>query len=57
MPKTLKQKQEEAEERRKAHEQRTPEDQMNLVERRPGSSTRERAKLLAIIERRGKVTR
>jgi hypothetical protein len=43
--KTLKQKQEEAAERAAAHSQRTVEDQLALIEKRPGNSAGERERL------------
>ena len=47
MPKTLAQKREEAEERQAAHAKRTVEQQLALIEQRPGNSARERERLVA----------
>lgn len=48
MPKTLKQKQEEAVERQSAHEGRSVEQQLDLIATRRGNSLKERAKLQAV---------
>lgn len=52
MPKSLEQKQTEADERRVAHAKLTPEDQLARIEGRPGKAAKERAKLLKKIGRR-----
>ncbi len=38
-----------AEERRKVHDERTPQQQLALLDKRPGSSKRERSKLERLI--------
>lgn len=45
MPKTMSQKREEAELRAEAHAERTTEEQMELIAKRPGNSLREMAKI------------
>lgn len=57
MPKSIEQKRQEAEERREDYDTLKPEDQLARIEGRPGESKRERAKLLALIEARGKTAK
>lgn len=45
MPKTQEQKRKEADVRRAQHEARTPEEQLALIEQRPGASAGERERL------------
>lgn len=54
MPKPIKQKREEAEDRQEAASKRRIEDQLTRLETRPGASAREHAKLMGRIEKRGK---
>lgn len=51
MPKTVETKREEAEARKAAHDARTPQEQLALLEHRRGDSTEERYRLLAKIEK------
>jgi hypothetical protein len=49
MPKLLRIRQDEAQTRNQARAKRTPEQQLKLLDQRPGNSTRERARLEARI--------
>lgn len=57
MPKTLKQKRDEAEDRADAYAARTTEQQMELIAKRPGNSLREMAKINATDRRPAKKAR
>ena len=47
----IRQRQEEAIERQKVHDGRTPEQQLKLIKSRPGESKKEKHKLVEIIEK------